>query len=205
PGADGELIVRTDAPWTLSHGYLNDPVTTAATWRNGWFHTGDLFRRDGDDNYFFVDRARDVIRRRGENISSFEVEAELLAYPGVRAAAAVPVAGDGGEDEVLAVLSMQEGQPLDPSALIAFLQPRMAAFMSPRYVRVMTELPLTSTQKIQKHLLRAQGVTADTWDRGEARAARHGAAPRAIGVFHASLESPASDTRHAAQSPGLSP
>src|SRR5690606_8881004 len=128
--------------------------------------------------------ARDVIRRRGENISSFEVEAELLAYPGVHAAAAVPVAGDGGEDEVLAVLSMQVGQSLDPAALIAFLQPRVAAFMIPRYVRVMTELPLTPTQKIQKHLLRAQGVTVDTWDRGEARAARHDAAPSATGALH---------------------
>jgi crotonobetaine/carnitine-CoA ligase len=171
-GAVGELIIRTDEPWTLSHGYLNDPVTTARTWRNGWFHTGDLFRRDADHNYFFVDRAKDMIRRRGENISSFEVEAELLAYPGVRAAAAVPVSGDDGEDEVLAVLSLQPGAALDPTALIAFLQPRMAAFMIPRFVRVVAELPLTPTQKIEKHVLRAQGVTADTWDRGDTRGHR---------------------------------
>jgi crotonobetaine/carnitine-CoA ligase len=166
PGAIGELILRTDEPWTLCDGYLNDPVATARAWRNGWFHTGDLFRRDADDNYFFVDRAKDMIRRRGENISSFEVEAELLAFPGVRAAAAVPVPGDGGEDEVLAVLSLQPGATFEPAALIDFLQPRMAAFMVPRYVRVVPELPLTPTQKIEKHLLRAAGVTADTWDRG---------------------------------------
>jgi crotonobetaine/carnitine-CoA ligase len=171
-GAVGELILRTDEPWTMSHGYLNDPVTTAKTWRNGWFHTGDLFRRDADHNYFYVDRAKDMIRRRGENISSFEVEAELLAYPGVRAAAAVPVAGEGGEDEVLAVLSLQAGATLDPAALIAFLQPRMAAFMIPRYVRIVAEMPLTPTQKIEKHVLRAAGVTADTWDRGDSRAQR---------------------------------
>jgi alpha-methylacyl-CoA racemase len=171
-GEVGELILRADEPWTMSHGYLNDPVTTARTWRNGWFHTGDLFRRDADDNYFFVDRAKDMIRRRGENISSFEVEAELLAFPGVRGAAAVPVAGDGGEDEVLAVLSLQPGATLDPAALIAFLQPRMAAFMIPRYVRVVDELPLTPTQKIEKHVLRAQGLTADTWDRGDSRSHR---------------------------------
>jgi carnitine-CoA ligase len=176
PGAIGELILRTDVPWTLSHGYLNDPVTTARTWRNGWFHTGDLFRRDADHNYFFVDRAKDMIRRRGENISSFEVEAELLAFPGVRAAAAVPVAGDGGEDEVLAVLSMQAGATLDPAALIAFLEPRMAVFMIPRYVRVVAEMPLTPTQKIEKHVLRAAGITADTWDRGDSRAQRLAAA-----------------------------
>lgn len=164
-GAVGELILRTDEPWTLSHGYLNDPVTTARTWRNGWFHTGDLFRRDADNNYFFVDRAKDMIRRRGENISSFEVEAELLAFPGVRAAAAVPVPGDGGEDEVLAVLCLQDGATLDHDALIDFLQPRMAAFMIPRYVRVVPALPLTPTQKVEKHVLRAEGLTADTWDR----------------------------------------
>jgi alpha-methylacyl-CoA racemase len=164
-GSVGELILRMDEPWTISHGYLNDAAATARAWRNGWFHTGDLFRRDAGNNYYFVDRARDMIRRRGENISSFEVEAELLAFPGIRAAAAVPVAGDGGEDEVLAVIAMQDGITLDPTALIDFLQPRMAAFMIPRYLRVLDELPLTPTQKIEKHVLRAAGVTADTWDR----------------------------------------
>jgi crotonobetaine/carnitine-CoA ligase len=165
PGETGELILRSAEPWTFSHGYLNDPQATANAWRNGWFHTGDLFRRDSDDNYFFVDRAKDMIRRRGENISSFEVEAELLAFPGVKAAAAVAVPGDGGEDEVLAVLAPQPGAAIDPAALVRFLEPRMAAFMLPRYVRVMEELPLTPTQKIEKHVLRAEGVTADTWDR----------------------------------------
>ena len=82
------------------------------------------------------------------------------------------MAGDGGEDEVLAVLSLQDDAALDPAALIAFLQPRMAAFMIPRYVRVVAQLPLTPTQKIEKHVLRAQGVTADTWDRGDSRTPR---------------------------------
>jgi crotonobetainyl-CoA:carnitine CoA-transferase CaiB-like acyl-CoA transferase len=178
-GAIGELILRTDEPWTLCDGYLDDAVATARAWRNGWFHTGDLFRRDANGNYFFVDRAKDMIRRRGENISSFEVEAELLAFPGVRAAAAVPVPGDGGEDEVLAVLSLQEGASFDPEALIAFLQPRMAAFMIPRYVRVVPELPLTPTQKIEKHVLRSAGLTADTWDRGAGKLETRAAHPAA--------------------------
>ncbi|MES2606127.1 MAG: CoA transferase [Pseudomonadota bacterium] len=168
-GEIGELIIRTAEPWTMTHGYLNDPVATAQSWRNGWFHTGDLFRYDSEQNYFFVDRAKDMIRRRGENISSFEVEAELLSCPGVNAAAAVAVPGDGGEDEVLAVLSLQADATLDPAALIAFLQPRMAAFMIPRYVRVVSEMPLTPTQKIEKHVLRAQGLTSDAWDRGNQR------------------------------------
>ncbi|HTQ99678.1 MAG TPA: CoA transferase [Candidatus Acidoferrum sp.] len=165
-GTIGELMLRCDEPWTLSHGYLNDAVATANAWRNQWFHTGDLFRRDADDNYYFVDRAKDMIRRRGENISSYEVEAELLAFPGVKAAAAVAVPGDGGEDDVLAVLAPQPGATLDPAALLDFLAPRMAHFMLPRYVRIIDELPLTPTQKIEKHVLRAQGITADTWDRG---------------------------------------
>ncbi len=164
-GEIGELMLRCAEPWTLSHGYLNEPEATACTWRNGWFHTGDLFRRDTNDNYFFVDRAKDMMRRRGENISSFEVEAELRAFPGVKAAAAVAAPGDGGEDEVLAVLAPQPGSVIDPVALLAFLEPRMAPFMLPRYVRVIAELPLTPTQKIEKHVLRAQGVTPDTWDR----------------------------------------
>ncbi|MEY3660644.1 MAG: hypothetical protein RLZZ169_1470 [Pseudomonadota bacterium] len=164
-GAVGELILRCDEPWTLTHGYLNDAAATAAAWRNGWFHTGDLFTRDADDHYYFVDRLKDMIRRRGENISSFELEAELLAFPGVQAAAAVAVPGDGGEDEVLAVLAPLPGQSLAPAALLDFLRPRVARFMLPRYVRVMTALPLTPTQKVEKHVLRAQGVTPDTWDR----------------------------------------
>jgi crotonobetaine/carnitine-CoA ligase len=165
PGSIGELILRTDEPWTLSHGYLNNPQATASTWRNGWFHTGDLFYHDSDNNYFFVDRVKDMIRRRGENISSFEVEAELLACPGIKAAAAVAVPGDGGEDEVLAVLSPVAGASLDPVTIITFLQPRLANFMIPRYIRIVDELPLTPTQKVEKHVLRAAGITADTWDR----------------------------------------
>lgn len=164
-GEIGELLVRTPDPFEQSHGYLNDAEATARAFRNGWFHTGDLFRRDAHDNWFFMDRVKDMIRRRGENISSFEVEAELLQFPGVKAAAAVAVPGDGGEDEVLAVLSPQDGVTLQPDALLRFLQPRLANFMIPRYVRIMTELPLTPTQKIEKHLLRSAGLTPDTWDR----------------------------------------
>jgi crotonobetaine/carnitine-CoA ligase len=164
-GDVGELLVRTPDPYEQSHGYLNDPEATARTFRDGWFHTGDLFTRDAEDNWFFRDRVKDMIRRRGENISSFEVEAELLQFPGVQSAAAVAVPGDGGEDEVLAVLAPQPGASIDPVALIHFLQPRLANFMIPRYVRVMPALPLTPTQKVEKHVLRSAGLTPDTWDR----------------------------------------
>jgi carnitine-CoA ligase len=165
PGEIGELIVRTDVPWAMNHGYHNNPEATARAWRNGWFHTGDAFRRDEAGNFFFVDRLKDAIRRRGENISSFEVEAELMAHSAVREAAVVAVASEHGEDEVLAAIAPVDGATIDPVELVQFLQPRMAHFMVPRYVRVLPELPKTPTQKVQKNLLRADGVTADTWDR----------------------------------------
>lgn len=164
-GETGELVVRTDEPWTLSHGYLNNPEATARSWRNGWFHTGDLFYRDEADNHFFVDRLKDAIRRRGENISSFEVEEELLAHSGIREAAVVAVPGDGGEDEILAVLVTDDGNLPDLKELTGFLQKRMAHFMVPRYFRVLHALPKTPTQKIEKHVLRSEGLTPDCLDR----------------------------------------
>ncbi|WP_327152047.1 AMP-binding protein [Nocardia sp. NBC_01329] len=163
-GTVGELIVRADRPWTIANGYLGRPEATAAAWRNGWFHTGDAFRRvDGD--YFFVDRLGDTIRRRGENISSFEVESEILAHPDVQEVAVVATPSPDGEDEVLAVVAPVDGRHIDVVELLEFVRPRMAHFMVPRYVRVLADLPKTPTSKIQKHLLRAQGVTEDTMDR----------------------------------------
>jgi crotonobetaine/carnitine-CoA ligase len=167
-GASGELIVRDDRPWTISHGYLNDPEATANTWRDGWFHTGDLFRRDADDNYFFVDRLKDALRWRGENISSFEVEREIMTHPSILEAAVVPVPGDGSDDEVLAAIALTPGAELDPAELIDFLKGKLAYFMIPRYVRLLDELPKTPTQKVEKHVLRNSGITADTWDREQA-------------------------------------
>ena len=164
-GTVGELILRSARPWEFSTGYHRDPVATAAAWRNGWFHTGDAFRRDADGNYYFVDRLKDSIRRRGENISSFEVEAEVLCHPAVLEAAAIPVPSEDGEDEVMLVLTCNAGCTLDPRELLAFLAPRMAHYMLPRYVRVVDAMPKTPTAKIEKHRLRREGVTPDSWDR----------------------------------------
>jgi crotonobetaine/carnitine-CoA ligase len=164
-GKVGELVLRTDAPWAMSHGYYGNPEATARAWRNGWFHTGDAFRQDEQGQFFFVDRIKDAIRRRGENISSFEVEAAINGHPDVREVAVVGVPSEFGEDEVLAVVAPVEGHIIDSVALLEWLRPRLAHFMIPRYVRVMPELPKTPTQKIQKHLLRADGVTDGTWDR----------------------------------------
>jgi crotonobetaine/carnitine-CoA ligase len=164
-GTVGEMLVRTDRPWGMNSGYYKNPQATAAAWRNGWFHTGDSFRRDAEGYFYFVDRKKDAIRRRGENISSFEVEAEVTQHPSVREAAAVGVPSEFSEDEVLVVVAPVAGIEIDPVALIEFLRPRMAHFMIPRYVRVLPELPKTPSNKVMKHELRQEGVTADTWDR----------------------------------------
>ena len=177
-GAVGELALRSDAPWSMNHGYHRNPEATARAWRNGWFHTGDAFRRDADGEFFFVDRMKDAIRRRGENISSFEVEAEICAHPSVREAAVVAVPSEFAEDEVLAVVAPVPGAVIDPAALIEFLAPRLPHFMVPRYLRIMAELPKTLTSKVEKHVLRAEGLS-----RGYLgpREGRHPAAARTPG------------------------
>jgi carnitine-CoA ligase len=167
-GTVGEMILRTDRPWAMNHGYYKNPEATAQAWRNGWFHTGDAFRADADGNYFFVDRIKDAIRRRGENISSFEVEAEIIAFPDVREAAVVAVPSDLGEDEVMVVVAPAPGRTINPVQLIEFLRDRLAYFMIPRYVRILPELPKTPSSKVMKAELRATGLTPDTWDREQA-------------------------------------
>jgi crotonobetaine/carnitine-CoA ligase len=164
-GELGELVIRSDLPWSMTPGYLGMPDATVRAWRNGWFHTGDLMTRDAEGNYFFVDREKDAIRRRGENISSIEVEAEVAEFPAVSEVAAYAVPSEHGEDEVMVAVAPMAGLPLNPQELSEYLQPRMTHFMLPRYIRVLSALPRTPTNKIQKHRLREEGVTPDTWDR----------------------------------------
>ncbi len=164
-GEVGEIVLRTDVPWALSTGYYKMPEATAKAWRNGWFHTGDAARRDAEGNFFFVDRLKDALRRRGENISSMEVEAEIAAHPDVREVAVVGVPSDLAEDEVLAVIAPVRGREIDPAELIEFLRARLAYYMVPRYIRIVDDLPKTPTAKVQKTELRREGLTPDTWDR----------------------------------------
>ncbi|WP_414981109.1 AMP-binding protein [Congregibacter sp.] len=164
-GEPGELLVRSEHPWTFFHSYLNRPDATAKAWQNGWFHTGDLVRRDSDGNYFFVDRKKDAIRRRGENVSSAEVEAEALQHPGVGEVCAVAVPSELAEDEILLAYVSTTAPQVSPQELADFLIPRMPHFMVPRYFRAMKTLPRTATNKVRKVEIREQGVTADSWDR----------------------------------------
>ena len=164
-GVPGEALVRTREPWIMSNGYWNHPEWTVTAWRNQWFHTGDMLMRDERGNLYFVDRSKDAIRRRGENISSMEVENEINGHPDVLECAVIPVASSATEQEVMAVIVAKDGASIDPENLIRFLEPRMAYFMVPRYVEFIDELPKTPTGKIQKFPLREKGITADTWDR----------------------------------------
>ena len=164
-GTPGELIVRHDRPWTITHGYLNMPLESGAAWRNGWFHTGDVVMRREDGSYVYLDRAKDSIRRRGENISSLEVEVELRAHPDVLDAAVVAVPSEHSDDEVMAFVQVKEGAQVDCADLINFVSPRMPHYMVPRYIEVMTDLPRTPTGKLRKVELRERGVGPSTWDR----------------------------------------
>lgn len=168
PGVAGEAVVRPKKPWIVMAGYWRHPEWTEQAWRNLWLHTGDMLMADADGNLYFVDRVKDAIRRRGENISSMEVEQEINAHPDVLETAVIPVAAEVTEQEVMAVIVPKPGRTPAPEALIAFLGDRLPYFMVPRYLEFASELPKTPTGKIQKYTLRARGVTAATWDRVQA-------------------------------------
>jgi crotonobetaine/carnitine-CoA ligase len=164
-GTVGELLVRSAEPWALNLGYYGMPERTAEAWRNGWFHTGDAFRADEEGYFYFVDRLTDAIRRRGENISSFEVEAAVQAHPAVTECAAIGVRTPFGDDEVLVAVIVDD-ESFEPVQLLNFLAGRLPVFMQPRYVDVVGDLPRnTTTGRVRKTELRAAGVTAKTWDR----------------------------------------
>jgi crotonobetaine/carnitine-CoA ligase len=160
----GELVVRADEPLAFATGYWRLPDATAAVWRNGWFHTGDRVVRDDEGWFRFLDRIKDAIRRRGENISAWEVEQALTAHTAVVAAAAIPVPSSLGEDEVMAYVVAHDPTPT-PEELIRWLEPRLPYFAIPRYLEFVDALPLTENGKVQKYVLRERGVTPSTWDR----------------------------------------
>lgn len=164
-GEPGELLVRADEPFAFATGYFAAPEKTVEAWQNLWFHTGDRVVRESDGYFRFVDRIKDAIRRRGENISSFEVEQVLLSHPAVAIAAAFPVRSSLAEDEVMIAAVLHPGQTLNPLDLIQYCEPRLPYFAVPRYVDIVDALPTTENGKIQKYKLTEKGVTALTWDR----------------------------------------
>ncbi|SEP15113.1 crotonobetaine/carnitine-CoA ligase [Rhodospirillales bacterium URHD0017] len=164
-GTPGELMLRAAAPFAFATGYFGTPEKTVEAWRNLWFHTGDRVVREADGYYKFVDRLKDAIRRRGENVSSFEVEQVLLSHPEIATAAAYPVRSELAEDEVMAAIVRQPGSALDEVAIIRFCESRMAYFAVPRFLEFVDVLPATENGKIQKYKLRDRGITDRTWDR----------------------------------------
>jgi crotonobetaine/carnitine-CoA ligase len=172
PGAAGELVLRADEPYAFATGYYGMPEKTVAAWRNLWLHTGDRVVREADGAFRFVDRIKDAIRRRGENISSYEVEQVLLACPGVAAVAVYPVRSELAEDEVMAAVVARPGVELDPADLARFCESRLPSFSIPRYIDILDELPRTENGKLQKYKLRERGVTSATWDRASLLSSR---------------------------------
>lgn len=164
-GEPGELLLRATEPFSMANGYYAMPEKTVEAWRNLWLHTGDRLIR-GPDGYFrFIDRMKDAIRRRGENISSYEVEQVLMTHPDVALAAVFPVASHLAEDEVMAAVILREGHTLEPADLIHFCEGKMSYFAIPRFLDFVTEVPKTENGKIQKFKLRETGRTSSTWDR----------------------------------------
>ena len=165
-GTPGEAIVRADTPWLIATEYINNPAATASAWRNGWFHTGDLMRQDEEGNFFFLDRAKDCLRRRGLNISSFEVEAVVQSYPGVAESAVVAERSTvETEDEGKAWVVAAASTKLDFAEFLVFCVERLPHFMVPRYFETIEQLPKSISAKVQKALLRERGNSASTWDR----------------------------------------
>ena len=155
-GEVGELVTRTKLPWTMCAGYYNMPEKTAEAQRNLWFHTGDGLKRDADGWYYFVDRLKDAIRRRGENISSYEVEQAVLGHPDVVecAVVAAPAASEAGEDEVAVFAVIAQGAVTGHDEVREWCARRLPAFARPEYIVLVDELPMTPSGKVRKIELR---------------------------------------------------
>jgi crotonobetaine/carnitine-CoA ligase len=164
PGTPGELLLRHDEPFAFATGYWGQPDQTVAAWRNLWFHTGDRVVRDEDGWFRFVDRIKDSIRRRGENISAHEVEQVLLSHPAVAAAAVFPVRSELAEDEVMAAIVLQPGPAPDCADIASFAAALLPRFAVPRFIAVCDALPLTANGKVAKQALIEAGVGPGVWD-----------------------------------------
>lgn len=164
PGEPGELVGRPRRPYIVMQGYLNKPQETLDAWRNLWFHTGDILRRDADGNYFYIDRKKERIRRRGENVSSSEVERGVEAHPAIAECVVIAHPAPSGEDDIRLVAVLKPDAVLAPAALHAWLNERLPKFMLPRYIEFKDVLPRTGTNKVEKIALVRAGLSASAWD-----------------------------------------
>jgi len=167
PGEVGEICVRPTEPCIMTPGYYKQPDATVREFRNLWFHSGDRGFLDSDGFLTFVDRTKEAIRRRGENISAFEVEMLISRHPDVMEVAAVPVSAELGEDEVMVFVVAKSGAQPTPADIVRFCDGRMPYFMIPRFVEIIEALPKTASEKIEKYKLKAMAEArrAELWDR----------------------------------------
>jgi crotonobetaine/carnitine-CoA ligase len=168
PGVPGQIAFRSDRPDGMIREYYKMPEATVEAFRNFWFHTGDRGIVDADGYMTFIDRMKDAIRRRGENISTWEVEQVLNNHPAVLESAAYGVDSDLGDEEVAVAVVVREGESLTEPELLDYCQEQMAHYAVPRYVRLIDELPKNQQQKVQKFILREEGIGSGVWDREDA-------------------------------------
>jgi crotonobetaine/carnitine-CoA ligase len=167
-GKTGEILMRPRRPFTMMSGYYKMPEATLEAFRNLWFHTGDLGYLDDEGFLYYAGRKKDAIRRRGENISAYDIESVVNQHPLVLESAAVAVPSELGEDDVKIVLVPRPGVQFPAEDIIRFCESRMAYFMVPRYVEFRDSLPKNPSQRIEKYKLRAEGNSEATWDRERA-------------------------------------
>ena len=166
PGLVGEFAVRPRQPWIISPGYFNDAPASLQSWRNLWFHTGDAGYIDADGWVYFVDRLKDRIRRRAENISSYDIELAASGFPHVKECAAVGVPSPYSMDDDIKLFIVPEvGHKLDPVLLLRHISSLVPHYMVPRFIEFTDQLPRTATQKIRRAALRQQQHSDRTWDR----------------------------------------
>jgi crotonobetaine/carnitine-CoA ligase len=164
-GETGEIVCRPNGPNLMFAGYWRRPEATLSVFQNLWFHTGDLARLDDDGFLYFVDRKKDYLRRRGENISSFELERTFVAHESVKDVAVHAVPSEQGEDDVKVTAVLQEGATLTEEHLCRWAVERVPYFALPRYIEFRDDLPRNPVGRVLKYQLRDDGVTATTWDR----------------------------------------
>jgi crotonobetaine/carnitine-CoA ligase len=163
-GTDGEIVIRPKRPQVMFEGYWGRPDATVATSRNWWYHTGDVGRIDDDSYLYFVDRKADYLRRRGENISSFEVERILMGHGMLADVAVHAVPSELTEDDLKVTATVAEGASLTPDELFRWCIDELPYFALPRYIEFRDELPRSPVGRVLKRDLREEGVTAHTWD-----------------------------------------
>jgi crotonobetaine/carnitine-CoA ligase len=164
PGTVGELVARPAYPNTFMIGFLNKPDQAMRAWRNLWHHTGDLARRDADGSLRFVDRKKDAVRRRGENVSSLELEAAIRRHPAIKDVAVCAARASLGEDDIRATVVAEPGAVLEPDELFAFFTSTLPYFAIPRYVEVVQALPVNALGRVMKHAIRDRELSVDGWD-----------------------------------------